>query len=263
MNIPDEKWYNTIKVRRSRRQFNGQPIYKAVVKDLMDFSDELNSRVEGFRAAIVTENPEKVFKGAVGSYGKIKNAPAYVAFIGDMSDPNVQEKSGYLGECFILEATTHGLATCWVGGFFDQNEVAKQINLGPGERVLAVSPIGYTVKEYNLEEKLMSGLAGSHKRKSLAVLCKGIPAEKWPDWVRIALEAARLAPSAVNRQPWRFTINEDYVMVSLDSQYFSFGISKRLDCGIAMLHFQVGALNAGVKGGWEYLTTPDVARFVI
>jgi hypothetical protein len=38
-------------------------------------------------------------------------------------------------------------------------------------------------------------------------------------------------------------------------------ISKRLDCGIAMLHFELGALKSGVPGAWEPLDDPDVARF--
>lgn len=263
MKIPDVKWYEAIKVRRSRRQFNGQPIDTQRERQMLDFIDELNSRVDGFRAVFVKENPDKVFRGAVGSYGKIKGAPAYVAFVGDMSDPNVQEKAGYLGECVILEATSAGLATCWVGGFFDQNEVKAQINLIPGERVLAVSPVGFTEEKYNLEEKLMSGLAGSHKRKSLSRIAKRVSVEKWPYWVSNALEAARLSPSAVNRQPWRFIVSEDSIVISVDNRYFSFGISKRLDCGIAMLHFHIGALKAGVQGNWEYLTEPDVARFVV
>ncbi len=28
-------------------------------------------------------------------------------------------------------------------------------------------------------------------------------------------------------------------------------VSKRLDCGIAMLHIEIGALTSGVKGSWE------------
>jgi hypothetical protein len=34
-----------------------------------------------------------------------------------------------------------------------------------------------------------------------------------------------------------------------------------LDCGIAMLHIEVAALNAGMKGKWEFLKSPQVARF--
>lgn len=262
MKIAGEKWHSAIQLRRSRRQFNGEPLHKEVLRQLLDFAEELNSSVNGFRAIIVTENPEKAFKGFIGAYGQVKNAPAYVAFIGEMSEANVQENCGFYGECFILEATALGLATCWIGGFFNQEVVQGQINLKAGEKVLAISPLGYVAKDYNLEEKLMSGLVGSRKRKSLATLCKGLAEAKWPAWVRPSLEAARLAPSAVNRQPWRFEISENSIIVSVDSSNFALGISKRLDCGIAMLHLQVGALRADVQGSWEYLNSPEVARFL-
>ena len=39
--------------------------------------------------------------------------------------------------------------------------------------------------------------------------------------------------------------------------------SKNLDCGIAMLHLEVGALKAGVSGSWEYLKGKEVARFLV
>jgi len=76
-----------------------------------------------------------------------------------------------------------------------------------------------------------------------------------------AVEAARLAPSAVNRQPWRFAIQGDSIVVGADSDKDAGRISKRLDCGIAMLRLELGALAAGVRGRWEFLPHPQVARF--
>jgi hypothetical protein len=40
-----------------------------------------------------------------------------------------------------------------------------------------------------------------------------------------------------------------------------FNVSKRLDCGIAMLHIEVAASNFGIQGAWELLETPRVSRF--
>lgn len=80
----------------------------------MDFSRELEKNIDGARA-VITSNSDKVFRGAIGSFGKINGAPAYVAFIGNMEDLYVQEKVGYIGECFILEAAFLGLATCRAG----------------------------------------------------------------------------------------------------------------------------------------------------
>ena len=81
------------------------------------------------------------------------------------------------------------------------------------------------------------------------------------DWIPLALEAARLAPSAVNRQPWRFHPEPGSITVSVDTLKDSFHIAKRLDCGIAMLHLEVAVRHRGKDGRWEFLDAPRVARF--
>ena len=78
-----------------------------------------------------------------------------------------------------------------------------------------------------------------------------------------ALEAAKLAPSAVNRQPWRFKIGDKKITIELDSKEKNEKRSKNLDCGIAMLHLELGALKAGISGSWQYLKGKEVARFVV
>jgi len=36
-----------------------------------------------------------------------------------------------------------------------------------------------------------------------------------------------------------------------------------LDCGIAMLHLELGARSSGANGRWAALAPPDVARYEI
>ena len=88
-----------------------------------------------------------------------------------------------------------------------------------------------------------------------------MPETEWPEWIRASLSAARVAPSAVNRQPWRFLVGSDSIKVSVDNSDDSYGISKRLDCGIAMLHIETAARVCEVAGKWEFLDPPEVARF--
>ncbi len=116
MNIPFSRWYPAIEKRRSRRHFDeSRPIepdklsaLDTVCKEFMPFPNA--------RSCLVTESVKGVFRGIVGSYGKIKDAPAFVAFIGNMDSASVQEEVGYTGEGVILEATALGLNTCWVAG---------------------------------------------------------------------------------------------------------------------------------------------------
>ena len=150
-----------------------------------------------------------------------------------------------------------------VGGFFRPEIVASLIEVSNKERVLAVTPVGYAREFESWEEKLMTGFGRHHNRLALPKLVRGLPREKWPDWVNICLEAARLAPSAANRQPWSFDVQDDSITVFVRTRGLGFNVSKRLDCGIAMLHLEVAAVDSGCKGEWEFLPSPQVAKFKI
>jgi nitroreductase len=258
--IPFARWYTAIGHRRSRRRFDPRPIELNLLTNLEDICAEFRPYPEA-RAVVVTQSPDEVFKGAIGHYGKIKDAPAFIAFIGRMDSPYVQERVGYLGEGIILESTALNLATCWVAGLFRPEVAGRFAGANEGERVLAVTPVGHPREEWSLEEKIMSGFGRNHRRKPLAKLVTGPEESKWSAWIKQALEAARLAPSAVNRQPWRFHVEPEQITISVDCLKETFHISKRLDCGIAMLHLETAALNDGVKGLWEFLEAPKVAGF--
>ena len=257
MEIPAESWYQAIFVRRSRRSFIARPPEEEKLERLEKVCREFRP-FAGVRAEFLRNSPEKVFKGIVGGYGKITGAPYYVAFIGSSGSPKVEEGIGYTGEGVILEATALGLGTCWVSGFFRPDAVKEHIALADHERVYAVTPIGYTEKGFSVKEKFYSGAAGSLKKKTLEEIVEGKAPEPWQ---AKAIEAARIAPSASNRQPWRFILGTNSITVSLNTPKDSARYPKRLDCGIAMLHIELGALAAGKKGSWTPLSGPNVARF--
>jgi hypothetical protein len=53
------------------------------------------------------------------------------------------------------------------------------------------------------------------------------------------------------------------VTILTDNDKKEWKLSRRLDCGIAMLHFELGARAAGLTGEWEFLEAPEVARYVL
>jgi nitroreductase len=257
MELPVEAWHEAIFSRRSRRKFKNIMLEKDKLDHLSSVCQKFRPFPEA-RAVLVKEKSDQVYRGFIGSYGKIENAPAYIAFIGNMDSPHVQESVGYTGEGIILEATVLDLATCWVGGFFRPEAVNLQVPIAKNERVLAVTPVGYPQESYSFQEKLITGFGYMHKRKLLSELVTGKPKQ---EWMKAALEAARLAPSAVNRQPWRFVLGENSISVTIDKRRDTYKIARRLDCGIAMLHLELGARHSGESGRWIF--PPDsVACFI-
>ncbi|GAB4287733.1 MAG: nitroreductase family protein [Deferrisomatales bacterium] len=250
------RWLDAVPRRVSRRRFDPAPVGAGAL-------DALDRVCLGFRpfgparVVLLREAPGDLFRGVVGSYGKVKGAPHALVMAGP---GDAAAEVGYVGEAAVLEATALGLDTCWVGGLFDPDRAAALARLGPGERVFAVSPVGRAVSGKGLEERLMSAVARSRSRKPLETLAPGVA--RWPDWARAGAEAARLAPSALNRQPWRFAWEGPEVVLSADAPRDTYHIPKRLDCGIAMLHFELGARGGGVAGDWRWERPPRVARFL-
>ncbi len=259
----DLNWYPAINTRRSRRQYDRlHKIEPDKVSRLLDvctnFRPYPSARVE-----FVPEPPDDIFANALGFYGNIKGAPSFLAFIGDMSDPNVQEKTGYTGEAAILEATALGPSTCWGALTYKMKAANLVLKIAKTEKIICVSPVGYPTDKITIEEKAFTGFGANHQRKPLSSLVSGLPETKWPGWARTAMEAGRLAPSAVNRQPWNFHIEEKSITISVKSPGLEFNVAKRLDCGIAMQHIELGALSQGIHGRWELLKKPQVARFIV
>ena len=101
MDIPFSRWNPAIEKRRSRRRFDpGLPIAPQTLAAL----DKVCNQFAPFphaRSCLVTESAESVFKGIIGSFGKVKGAAAFIAFVGNMDGPFVHEEVGYTGEGII------------------------------------------------------------------------------------------------------------------------------------------------------------------
>jgi hypothetical protein len=254
---PDGRWLEAVSVRRSRRVYDGRRLPD-------DDAEALAGACETFRpypdARIVflREAPGTIFTGVVGSYGKVRGAPSAFVFVADAASETGEEHCGYTGEGVVLEATARGLQTCWIGGSFSRSVARSLVDLREGEEVRAVSPVGYAVSTPPAGERLLFGAGREKHRKPLEEIAPGY--QSWPDWAKAGVDAAQLAPSAVNRQPWRFRLEDGSVVVSASARSLP-GVSVRLDCGIAMLHFELGARGHGGDGTWESLRGPDIARW--
>ena len=256
-------WYPAINVRRSRRNYvKSKPIGAEARKRLHDVCSGFRP-YSSVRVEFIDEPPDDVFANALGFYGNIKGAPAFLAFIGNTSDPNMQEKMGYTGEAAVLEATSLGLGTCWVALTYNARAVKSLVRLDKDEKLICVSPVGHTTEQWSFEEKVYAVFGANHQRKPLPSMAGGLPQSSWPAWAKSAVEAARLAPSAINRQPWSFQVEERSITVYVKDRGPEFNVARRLDCGIAMLHLELGSLSRGVSGKWELLKGPQVARFEI
>lgn len=249
----DLAWFDAIPQRVSRRRFDGRLIPEAVLSRIDERCRIVESEDGTARPVLVRQADQSVFTGFVGSYGRVQGSPSLIAFVGT---GDCEVDAGYVGQAMVLHATSAGLDTCWVAGSFDARAAKRLVDLRRGERIVAVSPLGYATPETSRVERLQHTLIRPRARLPLERIAPG--SERWPHWAVEAAKAVRLAPSGVNRQPWRMRMESDALVISAAPKAYW---TAPIDCGIAMLHAELGALHAGVQGDWERLPEPDIAVF--
>lgn len=259
--MPVTEWASAINTRHSRRTFTGRPVDPGVLAGLRDYCLQLPGHSVA-RVAVVESVRPDLFKGLiVGSYGRVIGARSALVVIGKPAERAVQESMGYLGEAALLQATVMDLGTCWIAGSFDRGVAASLVDIAADEQIFAVSPVGHAVERPRSGERVLKAMVRAKHRRPVMEVAPGFDAESWPEWAAEGVRLARVAPSAVNRQPWRFDLETGAMKVSVVARGAEGSVSRLLDVGIAMLHFEVGARLMGAMGTWQLLEPPGVARY--
>ena len=205
-----------IHARHSVRNYIDRPLADDIVARLRALIADYNT-ASGLNMQLVTGDPD-TFDCFWAHYGKFSGVTNYIALIGD---PDAAELCGYYGEKLVLEAQMMGLNTCWVG--LSYKKVPGRYTIAPGEKLHLVIALGYGTTQGVM-----------HKSKTIDKVskCHG----NMPDWFRAGVEAALLAPTAVNQQKFRFELIGDRVRATT-----GWGFYSKVDLGIAKLHFEIGS----------------------
>ena len=207
-----------IRNRHSVRSYTDQKIGDDTLAALQAEINACNSESE-LNIQIITNEPD-AFGGFMAHYGKFSGVKNYIALVGKKS-ADIEERAGYYGERIVLKAGQLGMNTCWVALTFSKRK-SKYV-VGKDEKLVCVIAIGYGVTQ-----------GVPHKNKPMESLCK--TDGNMPDWFRSGMEAALLAPTALNQQKFLFTLIDNVVKAEITG-----GINSKIDLGIVKYHFEVGA----------------------
>ena len=186
-------------------------------------------RLPGARLVLGEAEPGDVYR-RLPFVDTIRGSRRFAAVISDDSVPHADMHAGICGEALVLEAESMGLGSCWVAAF---RRGGVSVPLEEGERLRAVIALGVPGDE-----------GGPRKRKKLTEICASDPSD-WPLWAYNAAEYVRVAPSAVNLQPWRLSFAGRTLMLS------SVRGNAALDMGIAILHMMLGVGDKPCVLRWE------------
>jgi len=229
--------------RKSRRLFFQKPLEPSLISKLLILIDTYNSASN--LSIRFVEDGSSAFSSFRKTYGLFSGVKSLFALVGSKNDPDLKEKIGYFGEMLVLDATTLGLGTCWVGGTFETQSNIYQLT--DTETLICVIPVGY-VEALSLKEKMIHQMVAG-KSKSIEQLLNSD--SKLPELLLEGMKAVQKAPSAANRQPVRFEYKGGILTVNTEDN----GKFNLVDLGIVKAHFEVAT------GGRFELGNP--ANFVL
>lgn len=207
-----------MKARHSVRQYEEREIEPALLQELQAEADACN-RESGLHIQIVTNEP-KAFSGFMAHYGSFSGVTNYIAMVGPRGK-ELDEKCGYYGQRLVLKAQQLGLNTCWVAMTY--SKVPSAFQIGEGEKLAVVISLGYGKNQ-----------GAAHKVKTVSEVSN--VSDATPDWFKAGVEAALLAPTAMNQQKFTLTYADGKVTAKAGMGFYT-----RMDLGIVKYHFELGA----------------------
>lgn len=203
-----------MKQRHSVRQYTNKLIESGTKEALSALAAHINNQAD-LHIQLVYDEP-KCFDSFMAHYGKFTGVRNYIALIGKKA-PKLDETLGYYGEELVLKAQELGLNTCWVALTHGKSKAV----VGKGEKEVCLIALGYGVTQ-----------GVEHKSKPVQELCAC--AGPMPEWFQCGMNAAMLAPTAMNQQKFRFELLPDGTVKAACGS----GFYTKLDLGIVKYHFE-------------------------
>ena len=210
-----------IRQRHSVRRYTDQPIEPAKVALLREAIGRYNAE-SGLNIQLVLEEP-KAFSGFLVTYGTFSGVKNYLVMAAPKGK-EWEEKVGYYGEKVVLLAQTLGLNTCWVG--LTYKKIPGAFRLREGDIVHCEISLGYGANQ-----------GVQHPLKPMERFYEAD--SEVPAWFRAGMEAALLAPTAINQQKFKFFLREGNRVEARALN--SLAGYTLIDLGIVKCHFEIGA----------------------
>ncbi|MBR3532577.1 MAG: nitroreductase [Clostridiales bacterium] len=212
-----EQMRQAMKERHTVRQFDGTPLTDAEKSILRSRVDELNKQYDLSIALIESEKSPLSFLGKTLMGG----AGVYSYFVLAADDRDGEDEMlGYAGSDLCLYAQMNGLNTWWMAGTFNRRFVEGLVS---GKKIVSIIAAGHGKTQ---------GVPHKSKRPDQVSSYEG----EAPEWFNNGVQAALLAPTALNMQAFTITGKGNTVSLTYKS-----GPMSGIDKGIVKHHFELGA----------------------
>lgn len=242
--------------RKSVRDYKKTGLKNEYIRELENYINNAkrllkNINVEAF---IMGNEVFTKLNGKAGYKGFMLDAPNYIILLSDKDD-NYIKNAGYVGEEIVLKALDMQIGSCWVT-FDDANLVKDSLDIVSDKELVAIIALGYDdnkTKAINLHKtgenisKTKLDIVSDNISERLGVE-DIVYLHSWGNVATAeylknrgllnAFHYARLAPSTLNRQPWRFILDDDIVVLAVRDDEHTGTYEEEVDAGIVMLYFE-------------------------
>ena len=255
-------------VRSFKPQVPEQELIKAYMEPLSNTSSLFKSNPR-YDSIFVEQIP-----GKLGTYGMVKGAKSFLLAVAPIKEiRNAYLQIGYQMEQSVFIATDRGLGTCWLGGTFDKTTFYQAANVQKEEKLAVIMPIGYPADNPHLFAGLARRFARSDSRIAFEKLFFNAKTgnsmtEGAAGKFAKPLSCVRLAPSAINKQPWRIYLTDSAAFLFMHSNGKQGADDLHyVDMGIAAFHFEAAAKEAGLSGSWNFepptFSVPNHLEYIV
>lgn len=217
--------FEAMENRHSVRKYLAKPIPEEIVALLNEEIDACNKE-SGMNIQLILQEPEAL-GGIKGKVSTFRNAVNYFAMVGNKEE-GLNEKAGYYGERLVLLAQRLGLNTCWIAGSHSRIKCKRFV--GEGQKLSCIISVGYGETQ---------GVPHKNKSENERFVTDRVA----PEWFEKGKKAVMLAPTAINQQKFRFTLEGNTVFAEETGGFYS-----DIDLGIVKYHFELGASG----GDWKW-----------
>lgn len=205
--------------RHTVRKYTDQKISKEILETIKNRIYELNKEY-GLSMKLITENTD-----AFGGFVKLfmtKGVRNYLILAGNEVN-DLDERLGYCGIDMALQSQQLGLNSWWVGTTYNKEKVKKMLQASSREKAVSIIALGYGASNGKLHKSKNAEEVSEYKGTA-------------PEWFAKGVQAALLAPTAMNKQGFVLMGDGNKVAITCDN-----GIYTNIDKGIVKYCFEIGA----------------------
>lgn len=274
---------------KSTRDFKDKRVPEDIIEETIAYAEQKDGLMPGQKIQVTyLKHGDTAFeelKGIVGYHGIMISAPQYLLFSCENVDYH-QINVGYFVEDILLRLRAKEVDSCWISIPEDGELVKSALNLHIDGEVAALVALGYDNFEVRVVNPVPTG--GNYSKSSMRVVENNrstrlsidefVYKETWgqqatlDDLKGLALDKVFyytiMAPSTYNRQPWRFLLQDNKLLLFVEHDEQINHELDLLDAGVIMCYIDILMNYFSIQGKWKLemdnniVDIPDKYRYI-